>query len=79
METEKKQSMRTVLQDIIVDVSWAHISKKYFGRSRSWLSQKMIGTNGNGIETEFSAEERETLKNALYDLSERIQTCADKL
>lgn len=78
-QTEKKQSMRTVLKDIIVDVSWAHISKKYFGKSRSWLSQKMIGKSGNGADTEFSDKERKTLKGALYDLSDRIRTCADGL
>ena len=75
----KKESMKTQLWDIIVDVSWAQISLKYFGKSRSWLSQKMIGTDGNGAETEFSKEERETMTHALNDLANRIRLCADKI
>ena len=77
--TKQKKSMKSLMWDIIVDISWANISKKYFGKSRSWLSQKMNGLDGNGSNTEFSEEEKETLKNALYDLSNRIKICADKL
>lgn len=75
----KKESMKSMMWDIIVDISWANISKKYFGKSRSWLSQKMVGVNGNGTDTEFSAAEKEKLKIALNDLAKRIQICADKL
>lgn len=71
--------MKSVLHDILVDVSWAQISQKYFGKSRSWLSQKMTGVSGNGTATEFSSEEKEILKAALYDLSERIRLCANKI
>tara|TARA_R110002072_G_scaffold203289_1_gene361279 strand:- start:228 stop:470 length:243 start_codon:yes stop_codon:yes gene_type:complete len=77
--TKQKKSMKSLMWDIIVDISWANISKKYFGKSRSWLSQKMNGLDGNGANTEFSEEEKETLKKALYDLSNRIKICADKL
>lgn len=82
METvvkKQNQTMKEQMWDIIVDISWAQISQKYFGKSRSWLSQKMTGIDGNGITTEFSAEEKEILKGALVDLSERIRTCADKI
>lgn len=79
IEVVKKDSMKIMMYDIIVDVSWANISKKYFGKSRSWLSQKMTGVNGNGVDTDFSKEEKETLKNALNDLAKRIQVCADKI
>lgn len=77
--TKQKKSMKSLMWDIIVDISWANISKKYFGKSRSWLSQKMNGLDGNGSNTEFSEEEQQILKEALYDLSNRIKICADKL
>ena len=77
--TKQKKSMKSLMWDIIVDISWANISKKYFGKSRSWLSQKMNGLDGNGSNIEFSEKEKETLKKALYDLSNRIKICADKL
>ncbi len=80
METgTKKQTMQSLMWDIIVDVSWANISKKYFGKSRSWLSQKMNGINGNKVPTEFTEEEKKTLKFALNDLADRIKACADKI
>lgn len=80
METQtKKENMKTLMWDIIVDISWANISTKYFGKSRSWLSQKMNGRDGNGNNTDFSDEERQKLKFALNDLASRIQACADKL
>ena len=75
----KKDNVKSLMWDIIVDISWSNISHKYFGRSRSWISQKFVGKNGNGIDTDFSDSERETLKHALNDLANRIQICASKL
>ncbi len=76
---ESKTEVKNAVWDIIVDVSWANISSKYFGKSRSWLSQKMNGRDGNGSDVDFSEEEKETLKTSLLDLSERIKACAEKL
>lgn len=71
--------MKNKLSDIIVDVKWASISTKYFGKSRSWLSQKMNGKDGNGSEVEFSEDEKEILRQGLRDLAKRINACADKI
>lgn len=75
----KKESVKQLMWDIIVDISWANLSHKYFGKSRSWLSQKFVGKGGNGTPIDFTDAERETLKDALNDLARRIQVCADKL
>ena len=79
METMQKATMQQKMWDIIVDIKWASISTKYFGKSRSWLSQKMNGKDGNGSDVEFSNTEKETLKEGLYDLAARIKSCADKI
>ena len=71
--------MKNQMWDIIVDVSWAQISQKYFVKTSSWLSQKLTGIDGNGKETEFTNEEKEILKGALCDLANRIRICADKI
>jgi hypothetical protein len=76
---EKKQNVKSLMSDIIVDISWANLSHKYFGKSRSWISQKFVGINGNGAETDFTDAEREQLKSALNDLAIRIQKCAKSL
>ena len=40
-------------------LSWGEISEEYFGRSRSWIYQKMNGNLKNGTPTEFTDEEKE--------------------
>src|SRR5690606_38675892 len=62
--------------------SWMVLGKcfyEYFGKSRSWLSQKMNGKDGNGADVAFTDAEKEQLKFALNDLAKRIQICAEKL
>lgn len=34
--------------DILLDVTWAKIAKRYFGKSPSWMYNKLNGTDGNG-------------------------------
>lgn len=79
METSTitKMTMKQTLQDILLDISWAHLSMRYFGRSRSWLHQKLDGRNSNGGDGDFSEQEREQLRAALKDLSRRIDKAAD--
>ncbi len=76
---QQEETIKSKMYDIIVDISWAQISQKYFGKSRSWLSQKFTGINGNGTPTQFTPKEQEILKGALIDLSDRIRACADKI
>lgn len=76
---EKKQTMKSKLSDLLVAISWADLSRTYFGKSNSWLYHKMDGRDGNGKPTEFNFEEALQLKGALYDLAERIRRAADKI
>ena len=75
-EEVKVPTIREQVWDIIVEVSWGQISEQYFGKSRSWLSKKMNGKGFNGGEGDFTEEEKEQLKGALLDLSERIRKVA---
>jgi Domain of unknown function (DUF5053) len=72
-------SVKQKMSDILLDISLAKISMKYFEKSRSWLYHKLDGIDGNGKPIDFSANEKEQLRNALKDLSRRISTCADSL
>lgn len=67
------------LSDILVEVSWREIARRYFGKSSSWLYHKLDGIKGDGSEGGFTAEETIQLKNALNDLASRINTAASKL
>jgi len=79
MEVKKEKTTKNVLGDILHSVKWSHISTQYFGKSRSWFSQRLNGYDGNGTESDFSQEEREVLKNALLDVAEQIHKTAEKL
>lgn len=76
---KKEVGIKSKLTDILVDVSWAKIAMRYFGKSSSWIYHKIDGIDGNGKEKGFSKEEKEQFKNALFDLSERIRKTAENL
>lgn len=79
IETKQKVTVKQNLSDILLDISMAKISTKYFEKSRSWLYHKLDGIDGNGKPTDFTPEEKEQLRNALKDLSNRISNCANNL
>ena len=74
-----KQTTKKAGSDILLSGKQAHRSTHYFGKSRSWFSQKLDSYDGNNTETNFTEEETELLSNSLYDLSERIRKCAEKI
>lgn len=78
-DIKQKQNTKKAVSDILLSVKWAHISTHYFGKSRSWFSQKLNGYDGNNMESDFTEDEKEVLRNSLYDLSDRIRKCADKI
>ncbi len=67
------------LSDILVAISWRDIARTYFGKSSSWLYHKLDGIDGNGGIGGFTLEERQQLKRALCDLSDRIRRASDSL
>ncbi len=67
------------LKDIALFVTWGKISNEYFGKSSSWLYNKLNGVDGNGGVGELNEEEKLKLKDALYDLADRIKSSADNI
>ena len=78
-DTRKEPTMRERLEDITKVISWREIARRYFNRSSSWLYHKMDGIDGNGGKGDFTPEERSRLKEALYDLAERIRSAASRI
>ena len=68
----KKMATKQQIQDIALDISWAKIARKYFGKSASWIYDKIDDTNNVFTETE-----KDLFRGALYDLAERIRKTAD--
>jgi len=79
MANVKKPTIREVLDDISTDISWAKLSRRYFGKPSSWIYHKIEGFGNNGIPSGFSPEELEDFRGALVDLSERIRRAADNI
>lgn len=68
------------LSDILVEVSWREIARRYFGKSSSWLYHKLDGIKGDGSQGGgFTPEETQQLKDALNNLAARITTAASRL
>lgn len=66
--------LREQLKDVIPVVSLAYIAKTYFNKTRQWLYQRINGTLVNGKPARFTAEEIETLNNALKDIGNRLSS-----
>jgi len=72
--TLKKTTAREQIKDIMLDVSWAKVAKRYFDQPPSWIYHKIDGMDGNGG---FTEQEKRHFRAALCDLSERIRKAAD--
>ncbi|MFI3265426.1 MAG: DUF5053 domain-containing protein [Rikenellaceae bacterium] len=66
--------LKDQLKEVLPIVSIAYIAKAYFNKTRSWLYQRINGSIVNGKPAKFTPEELETLKRALLDISEKINT-----
>ena len=67
------------LKDIALLVKWANVSKEYFGKSSSWMYQRIGGYDVNGKPAQFTDEEKTQLRDALHDLARRIDAAADNI
>ena len=82
MEKNKQAKDNTVkqrLQDILLSVSGRDIANTYFDGSASWLYHKLDGIDGNGGVGGFTDKEKEQLRGALVDLSDRLRRAADNI
>ncbi len=68
--------MRRPLDDIMLDISWAKLARRYFDRPPSWIHQKI---DELGTAEGFTPDELEHFKGALTDLADRIRRVADDI
>ena len=71
--------MKTRCDDILMAVSWKDFANRYFKKSSSWFYHKMNGIDGNNGVGGFSPAEKEEMRRALMDLSDRIRQCAERI
>lgn len=71
-EIEKEISVRQQLEEVKEVISLSYIAKKYFGKSRQWLNNRINGCIVNGKQCQFSEEEKERLNYALSDIGKLL-------
>lgn len=67
---------RAKLGEVPEAISFSYIAKKYFGKSRGWLMQKVNGNTVNGKRLAFTETERKQFRAALQDISNQLSTVA---
>lgn len=64
------------LEDIL---NKSQLAKQYFGRSQSWLSQRLNGCWVQNKSMSFKKEEFHQLAEAFRDIAKRLQAHADEI
>ena len=68
----EEMTYRLQMEEVLEIVNLSYIAKKYFGRTQSWLSQRINGCTVNGKKATFTPTEIETLNHALSDIAQII-------
>ena len=68
----EEMTYRLQMEEVLEIVNLSYIAKKYFGRTQSWLSQRINGCTVNGKKATFTPSEIETLNHALSDIAQII-------
>ncbi|MBQ7690473.1 MAG: DUF5053 domain-containing protein [Muribaculaceae bacterium] len=67
-----EQLLREQLGPLAEALNMSYIARTYFGKSRSWLSQRMNGHTVHGRKATLTEDERQTLNEALNDIQSQI-------
>lgn len=76
---KEEAETKLLLSSVDNYLSLSQIAQDYFGKSRSWLYQRINGAIVNGKPAQFTQEEQQQFANALLDISNRIKDTALKL
>lgn len=67
-----EQLLREQLGPLAEALNMSYIARTYFGKSRSWLSQRLNGHTVHGRRAMLTEDERATLNDALHDIQSQI-------
>lgn len=73
VEDIKREALRQQLSDEAYKlIPWSYIAKQYFGKSLSWLTQRVNGYTVRGHVYTLNAEQKQTLNRALSEVGTLI-------
>lgn len=64
--------IREKIKNILPVISLSYIAKTYFGKTKSWIYQRVNGNLVNGKPAKFTDEEKEILNSALKDIADLL-------
>ncbi|MFR5684722.1 DUF5053 domain-containing protein [Butyricimonas paravirosa] len=64
--------VREKMEAILPMISVSYLAKHYFGKSSSWLYQRINGNKVHGKPAKFTAQELEKLRYALREIGQNI-------
>ena len=73
-----KMTTKQALLEVYEEINWAYLARNYFGKTRSWIYHKFTGMN-NGKPDDFNDADKETLKAALLEISQKLANVAQNL
>lgn len=65
--------------DIFDVLNASYIAKRFFGKSRFWISQKLNHNVKNGKEANFTPAEYQQLKKAIETIALELQALSDEM
>ncbi len=68
----KKIKIKEQMKSVSEIVSMSYIAKNYFGKTKSWLSQRINELNVNGKPATFTPDEIDTLNFAFKDIANKL-------
>ena len=71
---ERNASIREQLEGIIEFLPMSYIAKHYFGKSASWLYQRINGNTVRGRVYTLNDEQRATFNAALQDIARQLSS-----
>ena len=72
LEALKAEKIRSAMGELGSAISFAYIAKHYFGKSQSWLTQRLNGSKVNGKTARFNKSELIQFQNAIHDLGRKL-------
>lgn len=75
-ELKKRIEIRKVLSETLPFISVSEFAKQYFGKSASWLHQRINGNEVHGKAATFTDSELNTLADALKDVAAKLTKAA---
>jgi hypothetical protein len=64
--------LKEKLKSITPAISVSYIAKRYFGKTRHWLYQRINGSIVNGKPAKFTDDELKQLNDAFHDLGKKL-------